>query len=88
MAFGIENRICPKCRKLYKCGVREIKELIQYYDEYTLYCPKCGRIKAKETIYKGSTISGTSITGCPFCDGKAKNHERTPKELLQSPATS
>jgi hypothetical protein len=88
LAFGIERRICPDCRKLYICAVRETNISIQYYDEYTLYCPKCGKIKAKENIYKGSTISGTRETKCPFCGGRSKNHERTPKELSQSPATS
>jgi DNA-directed RNA polymerase subunit RPC12/RpoP len=89
LAFGIESRICPDCRKLYRCGVHEIKESsIHYYDEYTLYCLKCGRIVSKEKIYKGSTISGTGITECPFCGRRSNNHERTPQELLPNPATS
>ena len=87
MAFGIEYRVCPDCRKLRKCSVREINEGMYYYDEYTLYCPKCGRIDSKNKIYKGSTISGIRITECPFCRGRFKDHEKTPKELIQSPAT-
>lgn len=86
MPFNIEGRICPDCRKLYKCAVREISEGIHFYDEYVLYCPKCGTIKAKEKVYKGSTISGTRTTECPFCRVKSKDHEKTPKELSQSPA--
>jgi hypothetical protein len=39
-------------------------------------------------VDKGSTYLGTKETECPFCGVKSKNHERTPKELSQSPATS
>ncbi len=88
MPFGIERRICPDCRKLYKCDVREIGEAIYFYDEYTLHCLGCDRIVTKKKVYKGSTISGVRITECPFCGIKSKDHERTPKELSQSPATS
>ena len=88
MHYSIQDRMCPDCRKLYKCGAREIEEAFHFYDEYTLFCPKCGHIVSKEKIDKGSTISGVRETNCPFCRERSKGHEKTPKELSQSPATS
>jgi rubrerythrin len=80
--------MCPDCRAFCKCVVREISEGIHFYDEYTFYCSNCGKIKAKDKVYKGSTISGIRTTQCPFCGAKSKDHSRTPKELLANPATS
>jgi len=87
MSFPGESSICQNCRIAFKCFVREISELIYYYDEYTRWCPKCGCME-KRRVEKGSTYLGAKETRCPFCGKRSKDHERTPKELLQNPATS
>jgi hypothetical protein len=42
----------------------------------------------KKIVEKGSTYLGARETRCPFCGKRSKDHERTPRELLQNPATS
>ena len=80
ISFYIETQRCPACKTLLtECSVREIKEGIQYYDEYTLKCSKCGHV-VKKRVWKGSTITGVRETMCPFCGRGGKGHPKTPRE--------
>ena len=78
--------MCPNCQKPCECFAREGTDSFLYWDEYTRYCPKCGYI-SKEKVDKRSCILGIIETKCPFCGERAKDHQRTPRELIQGPAT-
>jgi len=85
LAYYCATQTCPQCGQTGQCFAKEIKDSMYYYDEYTFHCPACGYTK-RQRIYKGSTISGTQMTICPFCNEKNRDHQRTPQKFLPNPA--
>jgi len=70
---------CPACGGPAKCYHQDVGG-VEYYDEYVLYCPKCGRIE-RSTIYGGSPMSDNWGTNCPYCGVDCYSHPGTPPEL-------
>jgi len=79
MGSEVKELKCSRCGGSAKCYHQDVGG-VEYYDEYVLYCFKCGLIE-RAMKYGGSPMSDNWGTDCPYCGVDCFSHEATPPRL-------